>query len=52
MDAELPGGRGVENSRLMIAYFKKLSSPVLVLVELAHGASFEGDLRKRKKTQG
>lgn len=33
-------------------YFNILSSPLLVLFKFAHGASFEQDLRKRKKTQG
>ena len=46
------GEDGVENSRLMIADFKIVLSPVVVLVEFAHGASFELLLRKSKKTQG
>lgn len=37
---------GVENSRLMLAYFKILSSLFLVLGRFAYGASFEEVLRK------
>ena len=51
----LIGGRAVENSRLMIADFKILSSLLrifLVLGEFAHWASFERELRKSKKTKG
>jgi hypothetical protein len=32
--------------------FLLLSSPILIIVEFAHGASFERVLRKRKKTKG
>jgi hypothetical protein len=32
--------------------FLILSSPNVIIVEFAHGASFEQDLRKMKKTRG